>query len=312
MEIDSIIKKALHEQDSFIPSFVVAVHAAFDEFVIDYIDDDALYGLLSAEKFDENAVNFGVLESLLAASLGFVLVSAMTRGGQAAALEMDIDDILSPTEVQSFLSLKMSDVLNDIVEGTKQGFRQLVDMKGGSYGSLEEQLQAIKPSIGLTTNQVTAVSNYRRQLESRASLGFTSPFDRRIDAVDAALVRSHFNASILNDDEIERLVLNYTKSLMEKRFNDIARTEISKAYSSGRQALWDKAFDSGFLGVQHRKFWQVTPDDKLRATHAVIPKMNPNGVGIKDKFDTPFGMVNGPQDRLVDLINCRCVVVLGI
>jgi hypothetical protein len=46
----------------------------------------------------------------------------------------------------------------------------------------------------------------------------------------------------------------------------------------------------------------VTPDDRLRETHAAVPGMNPDGVALDGTFETPLGRSSGPPLEPL----CRC------
>ncbi|KKL81232.1 hypothetical protein LCGC14_1996790 [marine sediment metagenome] len=64
----------------------------------------------------------------------------------------------------------------------------------------------------------------------------------------------------------------------------------------------------GALPVDSRRFWIVTPDDRLSPEHATIPSLNPIGRGMEEPFDTPDGLFMYPPSRP----NCRCGIGLGI
>ena len=175
-----------------------------------------------------------------------------------------------------------------------------------------KQAKYIRQLIGLTPDQVVSISNFRAQLETRSQLGFTPAEDRRLSAVDQAVVRRHMKEGYLNDSQIDDLVEKYRKSSLNKRATDISRTESLNSIHAAQKEVWEQGLDQGVLNdSEDRKFWIVTRDDKLRPTHAVIPGMNPDGVKIRSQFITPYGPVDHPGTFNAGFINCRCCVVLG-
>jgi len=170
----------------------------------------------------------------------------------------------------------------------------------------------LRQMIGLTPDQMQAVTNFRRQLETKQILGFTPPYDRRLNAAEQAMIRRHMKVGHFTTANIDAIVERYYQSLVNKRAMDIARTESMSAVSAGQDELWEQSLDLGVLDDNiHRKFWITTPDDRLRVTHKAIPNMNPYGVKIRAKFITPFGPVSSPGDANSGLINCRCAIILG-
>ena len=64
----------------------------------------------------------------------------------------------------------------------------------------------------------------------------------------------------------------------------------------------------GVLPQDSRRFWIVTPDEKLSEAHAQIPAMNPDGRGMEEVFDTTEGPFMFPPSRPA----CRCGIGLGV
>ena len=315
----------LLDADHYIPLSVLAVALALDTLrdSIDYVAlEAALYNedynqaerIINAESFDNLLFGIGVATT---ASFVDLLYASFVKGGQTAIIELlpelqkeVIFDTLGTRAVDT-IRTQVAIAAKEATLTLAEGVRQLIDNKAGVLVDVKAQAKAIVDSIGLTKNQAIAISNYRKQLESSKLLGFTNPLNRRIDPLDFTLIQQQMSSGNLAAVDIDRLVKNYRNSLLEKHALDIARTETMAAVNSGRQELWEQAMDQGVLTENDNKYWIVTPDDKLRGTHAAIPKMNPHGVPIRSQFITPFGNVHGPQDRLVELINCRCVLSLN-
>lgn len=204
------------------------------------------------------------------------------------------------------------DLAVGLTESSKAGVRAVIERSMAENTNTAQMVKEIRQLIGLTEEQAQAVLNFRRQLEARKNLGFTPVDDRRLSVVEQAMVRQHMQDGSLSVKQIDDIVERYFQSMLDKRAWDIARTESLNAVNNGQQELWEQGLDQGvFDDNKTRKFWIVTHDDRLRATHAVIPGMNPQGVKIKSQFVTPHGLVYGPGDRNSGFINCRCGVVIG-
>jgi uncharacterized protein with gpF-like domain len=93
------------------------------------------------------------------------------------------------------------------------------------------------------------------------------------------------------------------------RADTIARTESFRAVEMGEQLSWESAVQDGLVEVGDivRK-WVTARDDRVRPEHAAIPKMNKDGVGLREPFKTPSGPVMQPPFG----VNCRCSVVYRI
>lgn len=202
--------------------------------------------------------------------------------------------------------------ITDITNASRAGIKASIERVIADGINPAKASREVRQLIGLTAPQTQAVTNFRRQLETRSNLGFTAAADRRLDAIEQVIVRRHMKNDTLSSADIDAMVQRYADSLLNKRAIDIARTEAMSAVNAGQAELWEQGADLGILSDDlFRKFWITTPDDRLRPTHKAIPNMNPGGVKIRAMFITPFGPVYSPGDMNSGLINCRCVLVLG-
>ncbi len=78
------------------------------------------------------------------------------------------------------------------------------------------------------------------------------------------------------------------------------------ALNLGQQLGWRQARDNGLIDDSARRFWIVTPDDRLCPECAAVPGMNPDGVGLDEEFDTPYGPMEGPTLHP----QCRCTEIM--
>lgn len=212
--------------------------------------------------------------------------------------------------VQNVQRYSMNTVQN-ISNVTAQGLRTALVEHVKRYNNPNKAAKDIRQLIGLTDPQMKAVLNFRQQLETRQTLGFLNPNERRLNAVEQAMVSRHMREGNFSQANIDAMVQRYYESLVNKRAKDIARTESQRAVHKGQQEMWFQGLEQGIFDDTDRKFWIVTPDDRLRPTHAAIPIMNPYGVKINQMFVTPWGAVNGPGDVDINLINCRCGVIIA-
>lgn len=182
---------------------------------------------------------------------------------------------------------------------------------GTAYtADIEQVMQSIKETIGLTSAQAQAVVNFRNQLEARKNLGLNSPQSRLLSEEDRLLVMQHFKNNILSPTQINSMVQRYYETLLNQRAREAAIGATMNAINSGMQSMWQQGLDQGILDARDRKFWVTAGDAKVRPTHRVIPGMNPDGVPINSMFITPTGLVPYPLWGMGDYVHCRCLVYL--
>lgn len=255
---------------------------------------------------------------------GFVglITEAMARGAEAgrrqlppreAALAPSLD--LTNPEAVKFLREMRPRVLQDITTDSRRAIQSLLQegLQGGRPP--REIARDVRQHIGLTSSASAAVSSFRRQLETGLVGGATAPWDRRLSGPDMQRARSIMEDDTATVARIDDLVERYAQSLLNRRAESIAHTEIHQAQIAGQEALWSQAQDAGLLRPERtRRIWIVTPDERLRDSHRAVPIMNPDGVPLGQPFDTPVGPVMAPGqsgDPAFD-IECRCTLGLVI
>lgn len=277
---------------------------------------DAVIAATQIDKLDDLLFGIGlnnnayVFTTQLNAAFVSGAINAINNLSQAQQAKVAFNE-LGYRAVENMRSNGMQAV-RDITASSKDGIVSVIERAILDGTNPNKAAKEIRQFVGLTKPQAQAVINFKRQLEQQKILGLTPPDKRRLNAIEQSVVRRHMKEGNLTQAKIDELVETYKQRLINKRAIDIARTEALSAVNEGQLELWNQAVDLGVIDNNfYRKFWIVTPDDRLRATHAAIPNMNPNGVKVNAKFITPFGMVSSPGDRNVNLINCRCVLVLG-
>lgn len=195
-----------------------------------------------------------------------------------------------------------------IAEDTRAGVRQGLIADIASGRNPRDTARTFRQNLGLTPRQELAVRNYRRALETGSADALSRQLrDRRSDS---RILRAIESGQPLPKDMIDRLVAKYRKRFIDYRAEVIARTESLRAATVGqrasiRQAAQQQAIDSSRI----RRFWIFTTDGRTRDTHRLVSKMNPDGVGIDEPYQTPLGPLLHPRDPNgsgANTIQCRC------
>lgn len=253
------------------------------------------------------------------------LTAAFQAGGQAGQLQMGRSlamamgslDITNPGAL-AYLRDTVPVMIREISEESRAAVREAM-MRGFNEGRPAALIaREVRDSVGLTRTQAVAVSNFRRTLESGQMVGARIS-TRRLSGPDKAIASMLYSQAAAGTPpsrrQVDEITDRYHQSLVNRRARNIARTEATRAFGEGQQALWDQAVARGLLDpAKTRRKWLVTPDERLREEHAAVPRMNEHGVRLDEPFATPIGPVMGPRQSGVAGfdINCRCTVILEI
>lgn len=161
---------------------------------------------------------------------------------------------------------------------TRAGITRIIEEAFTAGTPLTAQIERLAAMVGLTPTQVESLAHYEAGL---------------IDAGESPA-------------RVARLVQERTDVLRRRRAEAIARTETINAATAGQQARWEQMEHDGLIDAGARRFWIVTPDDRLCPICAAIPGMNPEGVRLREAFQTPGGPRQGPTAHP----QCRCAVSL--
>lgn len=296
---------AVTKKDINLKALEAALTGGDIEAAISLVNVDNLENILKGAGLDVDVKSFKE-EIIVAFSSGATV--GISQLPKRVAIEMSFD-IFNPRAVQ-WAETRTGTLIRQITNKTKAGVRELITTSVSEGVSPRKTARSIRELVGLTEKQARAVANFREQLEAQSNLGMRAAFNRRLSGAEKAIVRRHLKEGNLDQAGINKLVARYNQSLINKRALDIARTESINAVQAGQLEAWRQAQDQGLLPVDVKRIWIVTPDDRLREDHAAIPGMNPEGVGLSEEFQTPFGPVIGPHDSDVHLINCRCATIL--
>lgn len=187
----------------------------------------------------------------------------------------------------------------------------LVDALNSGRGTAATA-RTFRSSIGLTRQQLAAVSNYRRLLES----GSREALDRalRDRRMDAAVARAAAQGQSLSAAQIDRMVEHYRRGMLRLRTETIARTEAHRTMAEAREeAVHQLVEQTGADPKRFRRIWRATHDKRTRDTHAA---MDGQERGLDEAFESPSGALlmfpGDPDAPGAETINCRCVLELKI
>lgn len=269
---------------------------------------DNLNGALAGEGLDPNIPTFRN-----------EVIEAMREGGKAGQLQMgprlartigslDLTNPAALTYLRETLPTTIREITTESVEAVQAAL-----LRGFEEGLPARKIaKEIKNVVGLTRAQGQAVSNFRRQLETGEMIG-KPPSTRRLSATEQARAGKMFRQAQAGNPasvaEIDTIVTRYHDSLLNRRSRNIARTETTRAFGAGQQSLWDQAVERGLLDPSKTlRRWLVTPDERLRESHAAVPGMNPDGVRLDEPFNTPIGPVMAPRTSGVASFDVNCLL----
>lgn len=133
----------------------------------------------------------------------------------------------------------------------------------------------------------------------RSIVGLTERDARAI----AKMVREMKSAGA-TEKAILRRVESRTKQMIRRRSILIARTETLRSANAGQTELWKQARRARELPSTIKRVWIVTPDERLRKTHAEIS-------GQVVSIDRPFKRMDGVDIEPGGEPNCRCTQAIA-
>lgn len=200
--------------------------------------------------------------------------------------------------------------VREVSEGVRQVVRGVVREEVMAGVNPRDTARRIRESVGLTVRQERAVSNFRRMLER----GDPGALDRalRDKRFDGSIRRAISGERELSQAQIDRMVARYREKYVKYRSEVIGRTEAIRALSGGGDAYMRGQVEAGLIEArQIIREWIPTRDGRTREAHIAIPRMNPEGVGLDEPFQSPLGPIWFPGDPNSDPANsiqCRCAV----
>jgi hypothetical protein len=222
----------------------------------------------------------------------------LTRHGLAARFNAVHPNVVNYARSQA------AELVVAVPQETKRVIAEVIAL-GAEHGlTTVQQARAIREVVGLPPGWAQAPMNLSQEIRAGRARAATS---RRLSAVTKQQIRSRIAAGTVTEAFVQDVSAEYAASLVNRRAQNIARTESLRAANHGLTESWRQARAEGVLPETARRFWIVTPDDRLRPSHAQIPKLNARG----RELDEPFLLADGrrvqhpPADP-----NCRCSVGL--
>jgi SPP1 gp7 family putative phage head morphogenesis protein len=179
-------------------------------------------------------------------------------------------------EASAWAAREAGSMVTEITTGQRTLIRDLIS-RGQMEGiTVDQTARTIRQTVGLTTQQAGWVDNfYGRNLAQNIGAGM-SPSQA---AARASTATSRYH------DRIHRY-----------RAETIARTEIARAASQGRQFAWDQGIEQGFISGEAQKEWIAEAD----ACEICAPRN-----GQKHPAGKPWPDGDPPAHP-----NCRCDLLL--
>jgi len=179
-------------------------------------------------------------------------------------------------ESAAWARTESANLVREITEGQRQTIRDVIVFGQEQGLSPQDTARRIQQSVGLTSQQAGWVSNFHsRQVSQGLAAGMT---------LEQAMAAANGPTG------------KYQQQIHRYRSMTIARTEIMRANSQGRQAAWDQGLTGGWISPTSKKEWIAESD----ACDICMP-FNGTRVDVKGQF--PIG--EPPAHP-----NCRCDVLL--
>lgn len=276
------------------------------------INEAALRSAIASKnlKAIEAAVRSSALQQVTQKAVQGPLHSAVVAGGQGGAETLAAEGLAvtfnaAHPNVALQAQLIAAQLVVGIPKDTKRVIAEVVALGSQQGLTTAQQARAIREVVGLPPNWAQAPLRLADEIRTGRVAAATG---RRLSATAKQQIRSRVARGTVTSSFVQRMQSEYTRSLINRRSLNIARTESLRAAHAGLHESWVQGMQQGAIPQTARRFWLVTPDSRLSPEHARIPRMNPNGRGIREPFFTPDGSFLYPPSRP----NCRCSVGLSV
>lgn len=250
--------------------------------------------------------------------LGELQAAYISGGGLgediARASRIDFSfDVTQPGPAQFYREYKARKV-QQISQELRSTITQVIQRELPSGTPPAKVARQIRGNLGLTARQEKAVTNYRKYLDTLDSQALDRKLrDKRFDSTVARAMRE---GKPLTEAQKDKMANAYRRKYIKRRSETIARTESIRMLNGGREQYFRDAVRNGKLTPQQvRRKWIATSDGRLRDAHAAIPRMNRDGVGLNEPFQSPLGRIMYPGDpsaSAANVINCRCTTFVRV
>ena len=281
----------------------------------------------------EGAIRLVGLDPLQFSILDRIIEQAFEAGGQDAALSMRV--VRGPLGLrivprfdhrapggQAWLRTHTTDLIRQITDDQRVLIRQhLAPLRSAGdpmitgdtpqklaldlVGRVNRATGAREGGIlGLTSQQAEWARNYAREI---AGVPDAAALTRKLRdrRYDATIRRARRTGEPIPQETQERMVAAYRNRALRRRAETIALNEAHEATHTGAIEAWEQAIAKGVVEPSRvRRFWITAGDDLVRPTHAAVPGMNKDGVGLREPYQTPLGPAMHPGWRFEK--GCRC------
>lgn len=220
-ETPTIVASLLSERGVPITDQLTVAKALIEDDLTESLAE--VYGRSAERAFAAHRVNYQSLRSLASSW------ARMNAGRLVSSIAL---------EQRAAIALRVSEALSQIASrrtGSSFAVPRLDDPS--TYrGLVNATARRIRPLVGLTPAQMSAVENYRRELERSLVTGnYRAPNARRLSV----------NIRRLNEGRIDTLVARYGDRWRSHRASVIAATETHSALEAGNRAALEIAARSG-------------------------------------------------------------------
>jgi hypothetical protein len=201
------------------------------------------------------------------------------------------------------------DQIREISQDQRDRLSDIVGQGVGQGWSVDKIGQRLRDVVGLTESQAAAVGNFRDLLETRSPEALDRRLrDRRFDPTVQASID---NNRTLDDDQIDRMVDQYSGRYQALRARTIARFETLRASNGGSAAAIQDQIDAGdFTADQVTTFWLLTDDERTCPICRSIVDQQPDGVPFGQTFKWAYATKRKSYSGEIDVAPahpaCRC------
>jgi len=200
----------------------------------------------------------------------------------------------SPRAIE-YAAIRSSELITEIIENVESSIREMI-ANGISEGLPPRVLaQQIYDTVGLRSDQITAVSNLIDEISAAQPGDLIERFLPSPGVRDISGFRAKVPTSGPTPEWTARQVSRYSEMQRNYRAETIARTETMRSANEGQRELWGEAQSQGLIPNNVGRIWIGTEDERERDEHW---DMNDQVVGLNEPYDPPIE----PGEE----VNCRC------
>lgn len=273
------------------------------------IDLSEIEDLIAQRRFDEALIQV----ELAATNLSNAYITAYVLAGDdvfefisnSIGIQVNFDQVNERAVAQ--MRAESLRLIREFTDGQRASTRAAL-VEGVLQGlNPRDQARLFRQSIGLTANQLRAVANFRRLLESNSAAALTRELrDRRFDS---SIRRAVSGEKPLTAEQIDRMVERYYQRSLAARAETIARTESLAAVHQASDEGFHQAIEAGLIDEELTQKWKTAGDARVREPSHTF--MN----GQTRPFGEPFlsgtgNLLRYPGDNRApahDVVRCRCV-----